>query len=208
MDDKIIVVGAGGHAKVVIEILRACGHDVSFCVGGPDAVDVCLGVPVLKGDHWLEKLRAEGYSRAFIGIGPNRLRLKLAHIALNLGYELINAISPSAVVSPSVKMGTGVVAMAGAIINAEAEIGDLAIINTGATVDHDCKIGMAVHIAPQSGLAGTVTVGEGAFLGIGCRAIPEVTIGEWAMVGAGAVVTKNIPAHVTAVGVPAIVVPK
>jgi UDP-perosamine 4-acetyltransferase len=203
MANGIVLLGAGGHAKVVIEILRASGRDVSYCVGGSDAADECLGVPVLKGDHWLLPLRSEGYTRAFIGIGANRLRLKLANIAQSYGYELINAISPSAVVSPSVKIGIGVVAMAGAIINAEAEISDLAIINTGATVDHDCKIGRAVHIAPQSGLAGNVSVGEGAFLGIGCRVIPGVTIGEWSTVGAGAVVTINIPANVTAVGVPA-----
>lgn len=208
MANGIVIVGAGGHAKVVIEILRALGLEVSFCVGGPDAVDTCLDVPVLKGDHWLEVLRSEGSSRIFIGLGPNRLRLKLAQVALDLGYELINAISPSAVVSPSVKLGTGIVAMAGAIINAEAEIGDLAIINTGATVDHDCKIGRAVHIAPQCGLAGCVEVGDGTFFGIGSRAIPGVRIGEWSVIGAGAVVIKDVPANVTAVGVPAHIVTK
>lgn len=208
MAQGIVVVGAGGHAKVVIEILRALGNEVSICVGAPDAVDECLGVPVRKGDHWLEVLRSEGYSRIFIGIGPNRLRLKLAQVALDLGYELVNAISPQAVVSPSVKMGTGIVAMAGAIINAEAEIGDLAIINTGATIDHDCKIGRAVHIAPQCGLAGCVEVGNGTFFGIGSRAIPGVTIGEWSVVGAGAVVIKDLPDHVTAVGVPAHIITK
>ena len=208
MAKGIILVGAGGHAKVVIEILRANGCDVHYCVGGSDAVDECLGVPVVKGDHWLETLRSEGYSQVFIGIGPNRLRLKLAELAQSLGYDLINAISPSAVVSPSVTMGNGVAAMAGAIINADSTIGDLAIINTGATVDHDCHIGTAVHIAPQCGLAGTVSIGNGSFLGIGSRVIPGVAIGEWSTVGAGAVVTKDLPAHVTAVGIPARVLRK
>lgn len=208
MSKGIVVVGAGGHAKVVIELFRAMGDQVEYCVGGQDAVDECLGVPVRKGDEWLDKLRSEGYGRAFIAIGPNRLRIKLAEYALSLGYELVNAISPTAVISPTAMLGNGIAVMAGTIINAASEIGDLTIINTGATVDHDCIIGRAVHIAPQCGLAGTVRIGEGSFLGIGSRVIPEKEVGAWTMIGAGAVVTCDIPPHVTAVGVPARVIKK
>ena len=203
MNKPLVVVGAGGHAKVVIEILQAAGSTISYCVGSSDATNECLGIPVLKGDVWLETLYGRGYSRVFIGIGSNQLRLKLADLARNIGYELVNAVSPSAIISPSAKIGVGVAVMAGAVINAEAEIGDLAIINTGATIDHNCSIGQAVHIAPQSALAGTVLVNEGAFLGIGCRIIPNICIGEWSVIGAGAVVVRNIPKNVTAVGIPA-----
>ena len=81
MKTGVVVLGAGGHAKVVIEILRATGCDVSYCIGDSDAADECLGVPVFKGGHWLETLYGRGYSRAFIGIGSNKLRLKLADLA-------------------------------------------------------------------------------------------------------------------------------
>jgi UDP-perosamine 4-acetyltransferase len=100
-------------------------------------------------------------------------------------------------------MGRGVVVMAGAVVNACATIGDLAIINTGATVDHDCVIGRAVHVAPQCGLAGCVTVGDGAMLGVGTKVIPGIRIGADATVGAGSVVVRNINDAALAMGVPA-----
>jgi UDP-perosamine 4-acetyltransferase len=92
--------------------------------------------------------------------------------------------------------------MAGVVINAESVIADLVIVNTGATIDHDCVIGLAAHIAPQSGLAGNVTVGSETFIGIGTKVIPGVCIGEHVMIGAGGVVISDLPDGVTAVGVP------
>jgi UDP-perosamine 4-acetyltransferase len=199
----VIVVGAGGHAKVCIESLRGMGEQVDFCVGDAQSQSVCVGVPVLSGDEHLERLHAEGYRRAFIAIGSNRLRERLADLAIAQGYELVNAISQHAVISPSVKLGTGIAVMSGAIINAEASIDSLAIINTGACVDHDCKIGKAAHVAPQCGLAGNVSVGSKSFLGIGSRVIPEISIGSGVMVGAGSVVITDISDDQTVVGVPA-----
>lgn len=203
IDDKIIVLGAGGHAKVCIELLRAMGQEVAFCVGNADSVAACVGVPVLRGDGHLTSLRADGYRRIFVAIGSNRLRLKLAETAAALGYELVNAISAQAVISPSARLGAGVAVMAGAVINAEATVGDLAIINTGASIDHDCQIGVGAHIAPQCALAGNVHVGDGSFLGIGCKVVPDVRIGAQAILGAGAVVICDIENGATAVGVPA-----
>jgi UDP-perosamine 4-acetyltransferase len=202
MNEGVVVLGAGGHAKVVIELLRATGQQVAFCVSA-DSAEHCAGVQVLRGDEHLARLRSIGYGRAFIAIGANRLRQRLAAHALDLGYELVNAISPHAVLSPSAQLGQGIAIMAGVVVNAQAVIGDLAILNTGVTVDHDCRIGAAVHLAPQCALAGNVLVGAGAFLGIGCKVIPDIEIGNDAILGAGAVVTSVIPAGVTAVGVPA-----
>jgi len=203
MTHEIVVVGAGGHAKVCIELLQAAGERVAYCIGGEDSPEQCLGVPVLKGDEHLETLRRDGYARAFIAIGANRLRERLAMLALRHGYTLVNAISPLATISPSATIGSGIAIMAGAVINAEASIGDLSIVNTGATVDHDCRIGRAVHIAPQTALAGNVVVGDYAFLGIGTKVIPEIIIGKHAVIGAGGVVVSDISDGCTAVGVPA-----
>jgi UDP-perosamine 4-acetyltransferase len=204
MRSEVIVIGAGGHAKVCIELLHAMGEKIAFCVGGgSDSPNACLGVPVLKGDGNLAHLRAQGYSRSFVAIGSNNLRERLGTTAIELGYQLVNAVSPHAVVSPSAKLGVGVAVMAGAVINAEAVIGDFSIINTGATVDHDCRIGKAVHIAPQCALAGNVMVGDYSFLGVGTKVIPEIQVGERAIVGAGAVVISRVKSGSKAVGVPA-----
>lgn len=203
MKDDIVVIGDSGHAKVCIEILYAMGRRVSCCVGVTDGPATCVGVSVLKGDAHLAKLRTQGYSKVFVAIGANGVRQRLAYTALALGYSLENAISPHSVVSPTARLGRGVAVMAGAIVNAETVIEDLAIINTGACVDHDCHIGKAVHIAPQCGLAGNVSVGAGSFLGIGCKVIPNICIGGNVTIGAGAVVVSHMASETRAVGVPA-----
>lgn len=203
MKSEIVIIGAGGHAKVCIELLKAQGDLVAFCIGSADSSDTCLGVPVLKSDEHLTTLRREGYSKVFVAIGSNALRNRLAKTATDLGYELVNAFSPSAVISPSAKIGKGVAIMAGAVVNAEATIDDLCIINTGATVDHDCQIGRAAHIAPQSALAGNVHIGKESFVGIGTKIIPTICVGECVMIGAGSVVISNVDSKTTVVGVPA-----
>jgi UDP-perosamine 4-acetyltransferase len=203
MNDGIVVIGDSGHAKVCIELLQAMGNRVACCVGVTDGPDTCVGVPVFKGDAHLAKLRTQGYSKVFVAVGANCVRQRLADTARELGYSLVNAISPQAVVSPSARLGNGIAVMAGAVVNAETVIEDLAIINTGACIDHDCRIGKAVHIAPQCGLAGNVSVGAGSFLGIGCKVIPEISIGENVSVGAGGVVVCDIASETRVVGVPA-----
>ena len=203
---EVVVVGAGGHAKVCIEVLRAGGADVVFCVGSDGSEPECHGVPVLIGDHQLAGLHSRGLRQAFVAIGSNRGRSALGELARHVGFELVNAISPAAVISPSAVLGNGVAVMAGAVINASAKIGDLVIINTGATVDHDCVIGAASHIAPGSSLAGNVTIGSGTFLGVGTCVIPERTIGDHTQVGAGGVVVHDLPSGVLALGVPARIV--
>jgi UDP-perosamine 4-acetyltransferase len=202
MRSEIIVVGDGGHAKVCIELLHGVGERVACCVGVSET-EACLGVPVLRGDEHLPCLRAKGYQRAFIAIGANAVRRRLAAMVKKLGFDLVNAISPQAVVSPSARIGQGVAIMAGAIINAEAVIEDLVIVNTGACIDHDCRIGEAAHIAPTCGLAGNVVIGAESFLGIGCKVLPGVRIGREVVLGAGAVAIDDIPDGVQAVGVPA-----
>lgn len=202
MKDGVIVLGDSGHAKVCIELLRAMGREVAYCVGVGSA-DQCLGVPVLQGDSHLARLRAEGYQDLFVAVGANAVRRRLAAAAQAQGFRLVNAISPRAAISPSARLGQGIAIMAGAVLNADCAVGDLAIINTGATVDHDCRIGVAVHIAPQCGLAGTVTVGDETFLGIGCKVIPEIRIGHQVVVGAGGVIVRDLADGTRAAGVPA-----
>lgn len=203
MKKGIVVMGASGHAKVCIELLRSFGGTVECCIGSEVDADTCMGLPVLKGESHLERLRGEGYTEIFIAVVGNSAREKLASLALSQSWRLVSAISPHAVISPSARIGEGVAIMPGAIINTESQIGDLAIINTGAVIDHDCIVGTAVHIAPQGALAGNVRVGARSFLGTGCKVIPGIVIGADAMIGAGAAVVANLDDEATAVGVPA-----
>lgn len=203
MKTAVLVLGAGGHAKVVIELLVAAGHSVGYCIAQPGSPPRCLHVEVLTGDGHLQRLYAQGYRLAFPAVGANAIRERIAKEAVGLGYRLANAISPRAMVSPSAVLGQGIAIMGGVVINAAARIDDLAIINTGATVDHDCHIGTAAHVAPRCALAGNVTVGQQVFLGIGTVVIPDITIGDHAILGAGSMVISDIPPATLAFGHPA-----
>lgn len=203
MADGIVCIGAGGHAKVCIELLVASGATVAYCISGAGAPSTVLGIPVLEGDEHLERLAAKGHTDAFVAIGDNRVRERIGRQATALGYRLVNAISPQATVSPSARLGAGVAIMAGVVINAAADIGDLVVVNTGASVDHDCVIGTAVHLAPKSTLCGNVHVGERSFVAAGSTVIPGVNIGHDTIIGAGSAVIRDIPDSVTAFGVPA-----
>jgi len=204
----VIVVGGGGHAKVVIELLRASGQKVAYCVGGDNSPDTCLGVKVFIGDEHLYKLFKEGYSRAFVAIGDNAIRMRMADTVCRIGYMLVNAISPDAVISPSARFGKGIAVMAGAVVNAECRIEDFSVINTGATIDHDCYIGRSAHIAPNSALAGNVYVGAGTFVGLGSKIIPGIKLGSNAVIGAGSVVINDVPEGVVVAGTPAKIIEK
>jgi UDP-perosamine 4-acetyltransferase len=204
---KVIGLGAGGHAKVVIELLRANGeYDVVGLLDPQKIGQTWLGVPVLGGDDQLPGLRAQGISHAFIGVGgsgDNAPRARLYHLAVTAGFSLVNALHPAAVLSPSARFGQGVTVMAGVIINADVTIGDDVIINTGAIVEHDCQIGNHAHISSGAVLAGGVTVGAYAHIGAGATVRQSITVGEGALVGAGAAVVQDVPARAVVVGVPA-----
>lgn len=202
----LVIVGDGGHAKVIIDIFLAAGIKPMGCTGlNPSHTDL-LGIKVVGNDDCLPQLFAAGIRQAFVAIGDNRKRLEMTRVVRDIGFSLVNAISPHALVSQSARIGDGVAVMPGAIVNADADLGDGVIVNTGATVDHDCIIGPHAHIAPGTNLAGAVRVGEGVLLGVGTRVVPGVTIGEWSVVGAGSVVIRDLPSDVTAAGNPASII--
>lgn len=201
---QVAVIGSGGHAKVVIEAMRAAGDlTIVGCTDAKPSASHVLGVPVLGTDEELARLYDGGLRQAFVALGDNRLRLKVGRALMARGFEFPSVIHPSATISPSAHIGRGVVVMAGAVLNASAVIGDFCIVNTLAAIDHDCVLGDGVHVAPRTALAGGVTLESGVFMGIGATAIPGVTVGAHSIVGAGGVVVHDLPAGITAVGIPA-----
>lgn len=200
---RVVVVGAGGHAKVAIEALRFSGWQVIGCTDRDETERLIVGAPVLGNDEILPNLRAAGVRFAFPALGSNALRAKIGDELVALGFELPNAIAPAVTVSATARVGRGVALFAGASINADSDIGDFAIINTNASIDHDCRIGKGAHIAPGCALAGRVEVGARSFIGIGTAVIPGVRIGDDCMIGAGSAVISDVPSGVTALGVPA-----
>lgn len=203
-EGPVVIIGAGGHAKVIIELLRGSGVTIAGLTDADSTPRNVLGVPVLGDDGLLPILLSQGIRNAFVALGDNRLRLDIGVGLQALGFHLVNAISPRATISPSARLGCGIAIMAGAVINAEAKIGDLVIINTGAGIDHETVLGAACHIGPGVAIAGGVRIGSSALLGIGSSVAPGRTVGEGAIIGAGACVIHDVNPYVTAVGVPAI----
>lgn len=209
---KVVGLGAGGHAKVVIEILRLM--DQVELVGLLDAKEALwhtevLGLPVLGGDHLLPQLYRQGVRQVFIGLGSTgniHSRERLYVLARSNGFDVISAIHPHAVVSPSACIGAGATIMVGAIIGAQAQLGENVIINTGAIVEHDCVIGNHVHVATGAKLASTVKVGDRTHIGLGSCVRECSRIGQNVIVGAGAVVVGDVPNDVVVAGVPARVI--
>lgn len=197
---NLIVLGAGGHAKVVVGTLESLGKRA--CALYDDDLEKVgmkvMGVEVLGA---ISGLNSALTSSAVAAIGNNEARKTITE-GFN-GFEWLTVIHPMAYVHPSVKIGNGTVVFAGAIIQPGAVIGEHCIINTGAVVEHDCVLEDFAHVAPGSKIAGGVRIGEGTLIGIGVSIVPKVKIGEWTIVGAGGSVVCDLPSRVKAYGVPA-----
>jgi len=204
MADSLLVVGAGGHGKVVADAVMEMARwsRIGFVDDRSEHLKQVAGVPVIGRLADLMALRGE-WSAAAIAIGDARRRLEVLEIVLGLKFELPVIIHPGAIVSRLAAVGVGTVVFAQAAINAGTTIGSGCIVNTGATVDHDCQLGDGVHIAPGANLAGDVTVGDRSWVGIGSAVLQGVSIGRDVMVGAGAVVLQDVPDAVTVYGIPA-----
>ncbi len=204
----VVGFGAGGHAKVVIEILRSMREYeiVGLLDTRIERGANVLGVEVLGDDSLMAELKGRGIEHAFIGVGTvgdAQPRRQLYEKVVDFGFQIVPAIHAAAIVSSSAQIGIGPTIMAGAIVNADVVIGDNVIVNTGAIVEHDCVIGDHTHIATGARLAGGVHVGPGSHIGIGATVRQEIKIGKGAIVGAGAVVVRDVPPGKTVIGVPA-----
>ena len=194
---RLLVIGAGGHAKVVIDTARAAGFHVVSVLGRPGDPDEVLGIPVA---HDRTGIEADAF---IVAIGENAARAAMYAACLEAGLIPATVVHPSAVLADDITIGRGTFVAPGVIVNIQAGIGENVILNTGCTVDHDVVIGDHAHVGPTVGLCGGVSIGAGALLGVGASVIPLGRVGEWAVVGAGAAVTREVPPHAIWGGVPA-----
>jgi sugar O-acyltransferase (sialic acid O-acetyltransferase NeuD family) len=205
---KIIILGGGGHSKVLIDLVRIIGkYEITGILDlhlrkGATVSDI----PVLGGDDLLEVVFNNGTRTACIAVGSvrdNDKRCSLFVKAKQIGFTISTLIHPNAFVSRESKITEGVQVMAGAIIQTNSFVAENSIINTGAIIEHDCKIGKHVHICPGAVISGECTIDEGVFVGAGATIIQGVRVGNNCMVAAGAVVINDIPSGTMVMGIPA-----
>lgn len=185
---KIYIYGASGHGLVVADIARSSGYNEIVFLD--DASEFKFSPELEKAD-------------IIIAIGQNKTREMISKRVEAAGFEIVNLIHKSAVVSESAVLEKGVVVMPNAVINAKAHIKEGAIINSGAVIEHECDIGKFAHISPNAALAGNVSVGEFTHIGIGSSVIQGIKIGNNCIIGAGSVVVRDIKDGTKAYGVPA-----
>ena len=202
----VVVLGGGGHAKVLISVMRKLRWTIAGYVD-PRDIGPVLGVPYAGSDDVLPALLARypGCAAA-MGVGKVDATARRAGIqaaAEALGYGFPTFISPDAVVNGEVELGAGTAVFDGAVVNAGVLTGPICVVNTNATVEHDCRFGTNVHIAPGATVSGGVRIGDHTFVGAGAVVVHEVAIGAGCLIGAGAVVTHDLSEPGTYVGAPA-----
>ncbi|MBO0602537.1 acetyltransferase [Sporosarcina sp. E16_3] len=205
---KVVIIGDGGHGKVVADIVNSNSDMIVYAILDDKHVEAFIENGILNGpiSHVTKLIDSNQDIRVVFGIGSNAARKKIfAELEISPD-KYIRAIHSSAIVSPSAKIGNGAVVMPGVIINVDAIIEEHVIVNSGCVVEHDCVVSKFSHISPLAVLTGGVRIGEGTHIGAGASVIPLKTIGAWTVVGAGAVVVSDIEDRVTVVGSPARVI--
>jgi sugar O-acyltransferase (sialic acid O-acetyltransferase NeuD family) len=204
---KVIVIGSGGHAKVVIDILQEM-QDIEICGITSTSLKVgsyYFGYPIIGDDAILTTYLDHNYFVA-MGLGGyrnNNLREKVYNYAKKIGLTFINAIHPSAVISKTVKLGEAVVIFPGVVLNTDVEIGNNSIVATGSTIDHETKIGNNVLVSAGVTVGAYSKIEDNALLALASKVISGITIGRNAVVAAGAVVIKDVQNDETVFGIPA-----
>jgi UDP-perosamine 4-acetyltransferase len=206
---RIVGLGAGGHAKAVVEALAAMGGYEVVALLDPRRElwgTRVRGIEVVGGDELLEQHYHGSVAQVFIGLGGTHdtsPRRRLYDYARQRGFDVATAVHPTAVVSPSATLGHGATVLAHAVVGPDVVAGEDVVVNTGAIVEHDCLVGDHVHLATGAKLAGGVVVDSGAHVGIGATVLEGLRVGGGAIVGGGAVVVRDVPVGAVVVGVPA-----
>ena len=207
MHKPVAIIGAGGHAAVIADLLRKTNRQCIAIVDRQDTSEVSdiHNAPVLTEERFLARYSPNDVELA-LGIGSlpyQNIRQQVFERFVLKGFIFPVLIHPQAIVADNICFGDGVQVMAGAIIQANSQCADNVIINTKASVDHHCHIHAHSHIAPGSVLCGNVSVGSGAFIGAGAVITQGVSLGNGSVVGAGSVVVSDVKSNTTVKGVPA-----
>lgn len=192
----MLIYGAGGHAKVVVDCLIAQQEMVSGVFDDDPAVLSFMGIGVMS--FYSEIFRPE--EKLIITVGNNGMR-KIISGKVSHAFGMVQ--HPSALVSEHASLGEGTVVFHQAVVQSGSHIGRHVIINTSAVVDHDCHLSDFAHVAPNSTLCGGVKVGEGSLVGASSVILPGISVGRWCTIGAGSVVVKDVPDHAVVAGNPA-----
>jgi len=202
----LVIVGASGHAKVVIDIVeKEARYEISYLLDDNPALQgkVFFGYRVTGATSSILAGAAGEKPSTLVAIGNNEIRMRIAGWLRANGFELARAVHPQSQIGRAATIGAGTAVMAGAVVNSDTTIGENVIVNTGATIDHDCVVGDGAHIAPGAHLCGGVRVGSGTFIGAGTVIIPGVRVGSNTTVGAGSTLLEDVPENVKAAGSPA-----
>lgn len=201
-DEKLVIVGAGGHARSVIDVAEALGKQIEGVIdlNFHNQDENIFGHPVLGGLEWLTS--ANSRREIIIAIGDCQRRAEIFEMLNTKSFLISSLVHPSATVSPHASIGKGTLVNVGAIVNAGSKIGMNCIINTGGIIEHEVVVGSHSHIGPGASVAGRVRIGSKVFVGIGARIIDSVVIGDWVTIGAGSIIINDVPATATIAGIP------
>ena len=194
--NRLIIIGASGHGKVVADIAKLMGYKDIVFLDGDCSLKDCAGYPVIGSEEMVKNITGD----LFIAVGNSSVRKKLMEMNKDRDFPVL--IHPSAVIAERTELGAGTVIMAGAVINSDSKIGKGNIINTCASVDHDCTMGDYCHLAVGAHVCGTVNVGNNVWIGAGAIVSNNNYICDGTIIGAGALVIKNINIAGTYIGVP------
>lgn len=200
--NRLIIIGASGHGKVVADIARLSGYEDIVFLDNDKNIKSCAGYRVYNPDSMVDQLNGD----VFIAVGSAETRKRLMNRENDRHFPVL--IHPDAIIAPDVVLGKGTVVMAGTVINPGVRIGNGCIVNTSSSIDHDCTIGDFCHVSVGSHLAGAVTVGNNTWVGIGSVISNNINICSDVTIGAGAVVIRDIVIPGTYIGVPARMVDK
>lgn len=205
MTRAVVLYGAGGHGRVVLDAAQRAGLSVALVLDDDKTREgnSWMNLPVHHAETWLNRLSHPDSQRIVIAIGDNRIRREKEQGLCARGLPLQRVLHPEAVIAQQAVLDDGCMVLAGVVVNPCARVGRNSILNSGCVVEHDCVIGHAAHVAPRAVLGGGVTVGDQALIGLGAVVLPGLVVGAGATVGAGAVVTRDVASGSTVVGNPA-----
>jgi len=202
LDNKCVIIGYSGHAYVVAESYLSSGNQLNYYTNLKETLRNPFNLQYLGFESDINYKGWELGMNYILGLGDNNLREKVANLILSKSHVIKTVIDPNSIISKTAKIGLGVYAAKGILVNAFSSIGDFVILNTGCIIEHECEIDTSAHIAPGAVLAGNVRIGKRTFIGANSVIKQGVVIGDDVIIAAGSVVISNVDSNSKIVGNP------